>query len=266
VQFKFEPAVKPNRDRFSRDEFDIAYKFSEKAYKEFGPFVKAIVLFGSSTRKDNPEGDIDILIIVDDLSIVLRGEVVETYRIIVQKLINDISTRLHVTTLKLTSFWEYLKSGDPVAINILRDGFSIIDTGFFDPMQALLKQGRIRPTPEAVWSYFIRAPATLQNSRWHITQGMLDLYWAAIDAAHAALMRIGEVPPTPEHVADLLNDKLVKTRRLKFKYVMTMRELYNISKKIMHREVKEIKGDEYAMYYEKTRRFVDEMKRIVEGK
>lgn len=266
VEFRFEPQVKPNKDRFTREEFDIAYKFSEKAYKEFGTFVKSIVVFGSTTRKDNPEGDIDILIIVDDLSIVLKGDVVETYRIIVQKLINDISPRLHVTTLKLTSFWEYIKSGDPVAVNILRDGFSIIDTGFFDPLQALLKQGRIRPTPEAVWSYFIRAPATLQNSRWHILQATLDLYWAAIDAAHAALMKQGEIPPTPAHVADLIEDKLVKAKKTKLKHAVTMRELYIVAKKIMHREINQIKGEEYSKYYERTKEFVDEMKRIVEGK
>lgn len=266
MEFSFDPQPKPNKDKFSREHFDIAYKFSEKAYKEFGSFVKAIVLFGSAARKDKPEGDIDILIIVDDLSIVLRGDVVETYRIIVQKLINDISQRLHITTLKLTSFWEYVKAGDPVAVNILRDGFSLIDTGFFDPLQALLKQGRIRPTPESVWSYFIRAPATLQNSRWHLLQATIDLYWAAIDSAHAALMRIGEVPPTPDHVADLLQDKLVKTKRTKPKYAMIMREMYVLSKKIMHREVKEITGEEYSKYQAKVRDFVDEMRRIVEGK
>lgn len=266
MEFRFEPSPKQNRDKFSKEQFDIAYKFSEKAYKEFGSFVKAIVLFGSATRKDQPEGDIDILIIVDDLSIILRGEVVETYRIITQKLINDISNRLHITTLKLTSFWEYVKAGDPVAVNILRDGFSLIDTGFFDPLQALLKQGRVRPTPEAVWSYFIRAPATLQNSRWHILQATLDLYWAAIDAAHAALMKSGEIPPTPAHVADLIQDKLVKTKKTRLKHAMTMRELYTLAKKIMHREISEIKGEDYTKYYQRTKEFVDEMKRIVEGK
>lgn len=266
MDFKFEPSVKPNKDKFSKETIDLAYDFSKKAYKEFGTFIKAIILFGSAVREDMPEGDIDVLIIVDDLSIVLKGEVVETYRIIVQKIINDISPRLHITTLKLTSFWEYVKAGDPVAVNILRDGFSLIDTGFFDPLQVLLRQGRIRPTPEAVWSYFIRAPATLQNSRWHIVQGTIDLYWAAIDAAHAALMKTGEVPPTPAHVADLLNDKFVKSKKLKFRYVVIMREIYNLAKKIMHREITEVKGEEYQKHYQQVKEFINEMKRIVEGK
>ncbi|MCX6707285.1 MAG: nucleotidyltransferase domain-containing protein, partial [Candidatus Woesearchaeota archaeon] len=171
MDFRIEKKPQLNIDRYNREEVDIAYKFAKFAYKEFGSFVKAIVLFGSASRKEDvPEGDIDILILVDDLSISINPEVAETYRIIVQKLVRDISMRLHITTLKLTSFWEYVKMGDPVAINILRDGTSLLDTGFFDPLQVLLKQGRIRPTSEAVWNYFVRAPATLLNSKWHIIQ------------------------------------------------------------------------------------------------
>jgi len=110
----------------------------------------------------------------------------------------------------MTSFWEYIRNGDPIAINILRDGVALIDTGFFEPLQVLLRRGRIRPTQESIWLYFIRAPNTLHNSKWHILQATLDIYWACVDACHAALMKIGETPPTPEHVADLLEDKLVK--------------------------------------------------------
>ena len=137
---------------------------------------------------------------------------------------------------------------------------------FFDPLQVLLKQGRIRPSPEAIWGYFIRAPATLTNSKWHITQATLDLYWAVIDAAHAALMRIGEIPPTPAHVADLIQDKLVRTKRVDSKYAKIMRNFYELSRKITHREIKEVSGDEYEKYLKDAKDFVDTMKKIVEEK
>ena len=265
MDFRIEKKPQLNIDKYNREEVDIAYKFAKFAYKEFGSFVKAIVLFGSASRKEDvPEEDIDILILVDDLSISINPEVAETYRIIVQKLVRDISMRLHITTLKLTSFWEYVKMGDPVAINILRDGTSLLDTGFFDPLQVLLRQGRIRPTAEAVWSYFVRAPATLLNSKWHIIQATLDLYWAVIDAAHAALMKYGEIPPSPSHVADLLNDKLVASGKTSQKYVQIMKDFYDISRKITHREMKEVTGAEYQKYFNDAKDFVDEMRRIVE--
>ncbi len=265
LEFKVQKEESPTKGRYSKDQLDIAYRFSELAYKEFGHFIKAIVLFGSITRKEKLGGDIDVLVIVNDLGIAPRPEVVETYRIIMQNLIAQVSPKLHITTLKLTNFWEFVKAGDPVAINMLRDGFAIIDTGFFEPLQALLRWGRIRPTPESVWSYFVRAPATLYNSKWHIIQAVLDLYWAVIDSAHSALMRLNVIPTSPEHVADLLEEKMVKTNILSAKYPKIMRKFYILSKQITHRELKELSGKEYDELYKEAEDFVSEMKKTVES-
>lgn len=266
MEFQVEQRPRINIEKYSQEHFDIAYKFAEKAYKEFGSFVKAIILFGSATRKEKVTGDIDILIVVDDLSITLRPEVVQTYRILVEKMIADISPRLHVTTLKFTSFWEFVKAADPVAVNILRDGAALIDTGFFDPLQMLLMQGRIRPTAESTWSYFVRAPATLQNSKWHVIQATLDLYWAVIDAAHAVLMKVGEVPTSPEHVGNLMEDRLVRRKLLEPKYPQMMNNFYKLMKGITHRDIKEITGVQYDRYFRDAQEFVDRMKKFIEGR
>jgi uncharacterized protein (UPF0332 family) len=104
----------------------------------------------------------------------------------------------------------------------------------------------------------------LHNSKWHLIQATLDLYWAVIDAAHAALMQHGEIPPTPEHVADLLEQKLVKKKLLEHKYVSIMRHFYKTMKMITHREVKEVKGEEYDKYYKAAEDFVNRMREFIE--
>ena len=111
-----------------------------------------------------------------------------------------------------------------------------------------------------------RSPATLMNSKWHVLQAMVDLYWAVIDAGHAALMRIGQVPAAPEHVADLLEEYFVKTRKMHPKYPVMMRNFYHIMKGITHREIREFKGADYDRYAKDAAEFVNEMKKIVEGK
>jgi len=146
----------------------------------------------------------------------------------------------------------------------LRDGVAIIDSGFFDPLQALLKKGRIRPTAESIWSYYVRSPNTLHNSKWHILQASIDLYWSVIDAAHAALMKLGEIPPTPDHVADMLEEKMVKKGLLEKHYVKVMRNFYKLMKMISHREIKEIKGEEYDRYFKIAEDFVRRMKKFIE--
>jgi uncharacterized protein (UPF0332 family) len=255
----------PNIHKYSQHDFLIAKKFAEAIQKELGKFLKAVVLFGSSARKTASEGsDIDVLILIDDTSIIMTRDVSEGYRIVIQQTIAKISRKLHIVTLKLTSFWDYIRNGDPIGINMLRDGVSLIDTGFFEPAQLLLKKGKIRPTKENIWAYYIKAPTTLNNAKWHITQAVVDLYWAVIDSAHAALMSQGAVPPTPEHVSDLLDEVLVKPGLIGKEYSKIMRFFYDKAKAIMHHEIDEISGDDFDKYLLDANKFVDRMKMLIE--
>lgn len=265
MEFKIEKRANENYFKYPTDDIKIADAFANKLKNELGDFLLSVIVFGSTVRLEATErSDIDVLVVTDDVSFQLTDPLVEAYRIITENVINATSRKLHVTSMTLTSFWEYVKAGDPVSINILRDGVGLIDTGMFVPLQHLLKQGRIRPSEEGVWRYFARAPRTLANSRWHLLQASLDLYWSVIDSAHAALMRKNVIPPTPDHVAEMLERELVKKKELEPRYVDTMKRFYKLSKMITHREIQEIKGSEYERYYLEATDFVNRMKKIIE--
>ncbi|SRR3989344_2927253 len=265
MEFKIRKRENKNIHSYPTDDMKIAQKFAQLLKSELGEFLMSVIVFGSSVRREaTPQSDIDVLVISDDARFEMSEALIEAYRIIVEKTIVRTSQKLHITSMTFTSFWEYAKAGDPVVVNILRDGVALLDTGFFEPLQILLKKGRIRPSEESVWRYFGRAPKTLLNSRWHIMQATLDLYWAVIDAAHAALMRAKEVPPTPDHVAEMLDKVFVRHKLLEKKYVHTMEKFYRLGKMITHREVKEIKGQEYENYYNEADDFVKRMKRLIE--
>ncbi|RLE38803.1 hypothetical protein DRJ17_02950 [Candidatus Woesearchaeota archaeon] len=266
MKFKVQQKKQPNIELYKKSDYDIASDFAKKVLLEFKEFIKSVVLFGSVSRHKHPEGDIDVLVVVDDTMLELTPEVVESYRIILEEIVAQVSLKLHITTLKMTHFWDFVRNGDPIAINILRDGVALYDTSFFVPLQILLRRGRIRPSEESIWTYYARAPNTIKNARWHVMQAVLDLYWAVVDAAHATLMRIGEIPPSPEHVADLLNEKLVRKKLLGKKYVDVVREFYKISKMIVYREVHDISGREYDRYRKAAEEFVDRMADFVEGR
>jgi predicted nucleotidyltransferase/uncharacterized protein (UPF0332 family) len=267
VEFKIENRQRHNIVRYEKDELDIAYEFSKQAKKELKDLIKAIVLFGSAARRlrtHEKSKDIDILLVIDDVQIQLTQEVIQTYRIIVEKIIARTSRRLHITSLRFTNFWEYVRAGDPVAVNMLRDGLPLVDTGFFAPMQVLLVQGRVRPSAESIQNYLAMAPRTLQNSKGHILQATLDLYWAVIDGAHAALMSINEIPPSPSHVADMLEEKLVKKGLLAKRHALTMKRFYALGKSISHGELLHISGQQYDAYYKEAHEFVITMKQFIE--
>lgn len=264
MKFDIKRRENPNLSKYNYDDLELVRTFAKKVYDEFGDFIMGIVLFGSTARGAKGDlGDIDVLLILDDLNLELSEEVVQTYRIITERAIIDTSKKLHVVSMKFTAFWEYIRNGDPVGVNILRDGVPIMDAGFFAPLQHLLRQGRIRPTLESIYTYFDRAPRSMLNANWHVMQGTLDLYWAVIDAAHAALMRMGEVPPSPMHVADMMEEKLVKTKLLEQKYANTMRNFYKLSKLITHREIKDISGSQYDKYRKDAQEFVEKMKKFI---
>ncbi len=266
MKFDIHRRGQKNLSRYINEDVETVRKFARILYKEFGEFIRALVLFGSAVKNPGAKHrDLDVLIIVDDLRFSFSREIVETYRIIVARAIADVAPdRLHVQSMKMTGWWEYVRAGDPVAINVLRYGLAIIDTGFFDPLQALLEQGRIRPTRESIWTYFTLAPASLSRSKDKLLAATIDLYWSAVDSAHAALMVAGETPPSPEHVAEMLEKTLVASGRIKPKYAKTMQELYNLFKQIVHRGIREISGKDYDHYKEKAEEFVSEMKSFIE--
>ena len=183
---------------------------------------------------------------------------------IVENTAAQISKRLHITTLKLTSFWDYVRNGDPIVINMLRDGMPLYDVGIFEPAQHLLFKGKIKPTRESIWSYFTRAPASMLNADWCIVQATLNLYWAVIDAANSVLMKMGEMPPIPKQTAGMLEKKLVSKGLLNKQHVKTMDFFYKIAKQIMHKEINKVSGTDYDKFKKRAKDFIDATRKIVE--
>ena len=262
---KADETINSNKDNYVKSDYETALDFSKKMKHEFGEFVKAIVLFGSSARNsEKKRSDIDVLVIVDDLSIEMSAEIVESYRLITEKIISSVSKKLHVTTLRYLTFWQYARDANPVAVNILRDGVPIIDTGFIAPLQKLLKRGEIKPSIESIFGYFSRSSAALVSSKQSVLRGALDLYWAAIDASQCLLMMYGKVSPSPEHVADMIEEILLPQNVLTKKDVALIRELFHLSKLIEHNELKYLSGKDFDDYYKKTYDLVTDIKKEIE--
>ncbi len=257
-----------------RTEHEIAMDFAARIYKKFEKIIKSVILFGSTVKQTAVAGsDIDIIILVDDVSVRWDQELIAWYR---EELDNILSTTpyrksLHINTVTLSTWWEDLMRGDPIVMNILRYGEAMLDfAGFFEPLKFLLIRGKIRSTPEAIYTCLERAPAHLDRSRNSELNSIEGLYWAMVDSAHAALMAEGVIPPSPEHIGVDLKEVFVNDGRLKMKYVLWYRDLLILHKKISHAEIRDLKGVEIDDWQARTQDFVDVMvslvKQIVEKK
>jgi len=261
----------PNKTEFPslqlKLESDIAMDFAVKAYEKFDKVVKSIILFGSSVKQTEVAGsDIDIILILDDATIIWDQELIAWYRQELDKILraNPYQKDLHINTIKLSTWWEDLMRGVPVVLNILRYGESLIDFGgFFEPLKYLMLKGKIKSTPEAIYDCLQRAPTHLLRSKAAELNAIEGLYWAMVDSSHAALIAVGINPASPEHVPNDLKEIFVNTGALKMKYVVWYRDLLILHKKISHGEITELKGVEIDDWQERAQDFVRTMAELV---
>ena len=242
-----------------KSERDIAMDFAQKAYERFNKMIKSIILFGSQVKQNKvSNSDIDIILVIDDATIKFDDKLIVWYRDELGKIIksNPYKQDLHINTVKLSTWWDDLIKGDPTIINIIRYGETLIDFGgFFNPLKILLQQGKIHPTPEAIYSALNRVPTHIRRSRLAEIGSIEGCYWAFVDSAQSLLMAIKVLPPSPEHIAILLKENLVDKKLLKMKYVIWFRDLHELHKKIMHGEVKNLDGNLIDEWQDRSEKF-----------
>lgn len=264
---KEAPIIKEIPTLQLKAEDDIAMDFAVKVYKKFNKIVKSIVLFGSTTKQNaTPGSDIDIMILVDDASIKWDQELIAWYREELEKTVQEspYKKELHINTMKLTTWWEDLMRGDPTVMNIIRYGEAMIDAGgFFNPIKQLLIEGKIKSTPEAIYSCLQRAPMHYARSKEAELNAIEGLYWAMVDSAHAALIAANVSPPSPEHIPGELKLNFVNSGKLKMRYIDWFRELNMMHKKISHGEITDLKGVEIDTWQARTEDFIRTMAQLV---
>lgn len=262
AQFEKVPTMLISNDR------DIAMDFATKTYEKFENMIRTIVYFGSSAKNEaTSESDIDLILIIDDVSVKWDEEAIATYREELGKIIqaNPYIRPLHVNTVKLSTWWQDLMRGDPVVLNVLRYGEALIDYGsFFNPQKMLLKEGKIRSTPESIYTLLQRTPLHMTRANASIIGAVEGFYWACVDSAHAALIANNTLPPSPEHVAEMLEDNFVKQKMLNSKYVDSYTEVHKLMKQISHGEVSTVSGKRLDQIKDMTDDFVREMAKLVD--
>ncbi len=251
------------KNNYESKEIEIVQKFAKKLEGELNDLLFSVVIFGSSVKNKNKESnDIDVFVILNDSEFSFNEEIVNSYQIILKKIISSVSSKLHVTSVRLTKFWKYVKDGDAVIINVLREGFPVYDRGIILPLKSMLFSGFIKPTPESVYVYHRRSKETLLDSRLNVLKAINDLYWSVIDSAHSILMSHNIIPPSPEHIAKYIKEYKDEIG-LEDEYVRVVKLFYKIYKKIEHEKVKSFSGQDYDNLYEFANKFVKKVNELL---
>jgi uncharacterized protein (UPF0332 family) len=194
-------------------------------------------------------------------------ELIAWYREELGKLIskNPYIKPLHINSVKLSTWWSDLMRGDPIILNVLRYGEALVDFGgFFKPLKVLLHEGKIKSTPESMYTLLQRAPGHIARARGFMLQSVDGIYWTMIDSAHAVLIAHDLTPTSPEHVGKILMDNFVKKKLLHKKYVHYYNSVHGVSKKIIHGKLQHVRGKDIDNFMKMAEDFLDEMAKLID--
>ncbi len=240
---------------------------------KFDKYIVSYVIGGSLVRGDaTTTSDVDVFIVINDTDVkkMPRLELKERLRSIINQYIGEATALagakknlLNVQVYLLTDFWESVKDAHPVMFTFIRDGIPIYDRGTFLPWKALLKMGRLKPSPEAIDMFMSMGDKTVKRAKLALLDILVhDIYWGVVTPTQALLMLHGLPPPAPKQIVeDVKKAFLEKEKMLEKKYVDILEKVVKLYKDYEHEKLKEIEGAEIDKLIKDTE---DYLKRLVE--
>lgn len=239
--------------------------------RKFEKYVVSYVIGGSLVRGEAvPTSDVDVFVIVDDTDVkkMTRLELKDRLRGIIYKYVSDaaalagVQNKLEPQIYLLTDFWESVKDAHPVMFTFIRDGIPIYDRGTFMPWKALLRMGKLKPSPEAIDMFMSMADRTKDAVDRRLMDAGIDLYYGVLTPSQALIMLNGFPPPTPKETPKVMKEVFVdKEKMLEPKYIKILEKAVKIFKDYEHQRIKTIPGKEVDQL---VKNFEDYVKRLKE--
>ena len=240
---------------------------------KFEKYVVSYVIGGSLVRGEAIKtSDIDVFIIINDTDVkrMPRLELKERLKAMIYQYISEASAiagvknKLSPQVYILTEFWESVKDAHPVIFTFIRDGIPIYDRGTFMPWKALLKMGKLKPSPEAIDMFMSMGDRTVKRAKMALLDILIhELYWGVITPSQALLMLYGLPPPTPKQTVKEMKRIFVdKEKMLEKKYINILEKIVGIYKDYEHEKIKEINGTEIDGLIKNTEDFLKRLEEL----
>jgi predicted nucleotidyltransferase/uncharacterized protein (UPF0332 family) len=243
--------------------------------QKFEKYVVSYVIGGSLVRGEAVKtSDVDVFIVINDTDVkrMPRLELKERLRGIIYQYVAEaaalagVKNKLEPQVYLLTDFWESVKDAHPVIFTFIRDGIPLYDRGTFMPWKALLKMGKLKPSPEAIDMFMSMGDKTVKRAKMTLLDIVVhDIYWGVSTPSQALLMLYGLPPPAPKHlIAEMKKIFVDKEKMLEKKYLAILEKIVGIYKDYEHEKIKEIKGVEVDKLIKDTEDYLKRLKELRE--
>ena len=263
----------PVHDKGMLQAIRIAEVHRSMVLKKFEKYIVSYVLAGSLTQgRATKKSDIDVWIVIDDTDVkkMTRVELKDKLRAIIIGMgieageYTSVKNKINIQVYILTEFWDSLREANPVIFTLLRDGVPFYDRGIFMPWKQLLRQGKIKPSPEAIDMFMGSGFDLLKRVEAKIREiGIEDVYYAILTPSQAALMLYGIAPPAPKETAELMKEIFVrKERMLEEKWVKVLEKSIDVRKDIEHGTKKDLTGMELDRLVSDAKEYLKRIKEL----
>ncbi len=243
-----------------------AEEFADKLTEKLGEKVKCVAVYGSVPKGEHThESDIDTFVVLDDTKLEkdVPPEAKDKIRQKVTDLAKETDDRITIQYFSfLTDFWDSIRKGEPLVIQVLRVGEPVYDVGIFLPAKRMLERGKINSSEEAVKKRLKLAAAGYKKAEQNMKSSIPHkLEQAVANAGQAPIMLTGRAPPGKEDVADVLEEMFVENDMLEAEFVEIARDIDEFSDK-GEKHPEEVTGAELDDHLEKTDDFIRRMHKL----
>ena len=241
--------------------------------QKFEKYVVSYVIGGSLIRGDTIKtSDVDVFVIINDTDVkrMPRRELLERLRGIIYQYVAEatqiagVKNRLEPQIYLLTDFWDAVKDAHPVMFTFIRDGVPLYDRGTFMPWKALLRMGKLKPSPEAIDMFMSMGDGVIQRSKKTLLSDVFtNIFWGVTTPAQAMVMLNGSPPPNAKK--ELVRDfkkEFLDTKMIEKKYVDFLEKIVQIWKDYEHEKIKEISGSEIDKLLSETGDYLKRLKEL----
>ncbi len=241
--------------------------------QKFDRYVVSYVLGGSLVRGDTTkDSDVDVFVIINDTDVkrMPRLELKERLRGMIYQYVAEASAlagvknKLEPQIYLLTDFWDSVRDAHPVMFTFIRDGVPIYDRGTFMPWKALLKMGKLKPSPEAIDLFMSMGDKVVPSSkRTLLSDIFVNIFWGVTTPAQAMLMLNGCPPPNAKK--ELVRDfkkEFYDTKMIEKKYIDFLEKVVNTWRDYEHEKIKEISGAEIDKFLKQAEEFTKRLKEL----
>ena len=239
---------------------------------KFDKYVVSYVIGGSFLRGDATKtSDVDVFVIINDTDVkrMPRLELKERLRAMIYQFVGEagalagVKNELHIQTYLLTEFWDAVKDAHPVMFTFIRDGVPIYDRQTFMPWKALLKMGKLKPSPEAIDMFMKGAEKTSEAAEKRLVDAMIDIYYGVLTPSQALLMLNGSPPPTHKETPKLMEEIFVnKEKILKKSEIAILEKSVKLFKAYEHDIKYKISGAEIDKLIKDSNEYLKRLKEL----